>query len=379
MSDIIIPATITVDENYLRPKVWDTTDNVAELVTGLPLRSGALVNGATDYDPKQIFKINVGQILEGDDFEVFSYCQVTNDLNYLVSVPANLIISSDSNDAGQPGNDAIDISEVKGDNVSKTVQHHHVIIENGWRKITAADISKLGTGDCYVILTAYAVSTAWQSGDNIQVNQDYGQMRVKRTRLASSGSSPLTKASQAEAEAGVEDTHYMTALKTAQAIAALAPSGELPSGVPIILKQSGAAIVNPNNTNENILATVTVPAGAMGLNGAIRIRSTWSTTNSANNKTKRIRFGGINGVAFFNRTHSTFASDKGFTDIVNRNSASLQMGQDPAVSGSGATGTPNITSAVNTANAVDIVFTAQNANAGDTTTLESYTVELLVP
>lgn len=70
--------------------------------------------------------------------------------------------------------------------------------------------------------------------------------------------STLTKSSQAEAEAGTEDTHYMTPLKTAEAIAALAPVGATgpqgPQG------ETGAAGADGSDG-------ATGPAGADGSDG----------------------------------------------------------------------------------------------------------------
>lgn len=228
MTDIIIPATITVDESYLIPMTWDTGTSAAELSTGLPVRSGALVSGVVDYTPKQIFKINIGPVQEGDRIKVQGYAEFTNDLSYLCSVVTGFILSNDTNDVGVPNGGAIELSEFKGDNVDRDITHHHVATEIGWRTITSGDVSTLGTGDCYVIYTAWSVSTAWSSPDEVTVDQDYGQMTVERRRFSATAAAALTLCSQAEAEAGIENTKFASPLRVAQAIAALAGSG-LPS------------------------------------------------------------------------------------------------------------------------------------------------------
>jgi hypothetical protein len=65
--------------------------------------------------------------------------------------------------------------------------------------------------------------------------------------------------------------------------------------------------------------------------------------------------------------------------IINKNSVSSQTSSLPApnISGFGQSTSSLVTSSVNTASNWDIVFTGQKANAGDTLTLETYTVIVL--
>ena len=148
----------------------------------------------------------------------------------------------------------------------------------------------------------------------------------------------------------------------------------------IVLASSAVAVSHTGNTNETVLATVTIPAGAMGLNGALRITSTWSHPGgSANNKTMRIRLGGISGTTFmFVVLTANVSSQDPFRIIQNRNSASSQICKAQGSLGT-TSNSANVTGTVNTANAQDLVFTAQLANGGETITLEQYTVELILP
>lgn len=145
-----------------------------------------------------------------------------------------------------------------------------------------------------------------------------------------------------------------------------------------VLGASAVAVSGPADTNENILATITIPAGAMGLNGILRVYSNWSFTNSANNKIMRVRLGGIGGTAYFQTTQTTQAWYADFRIISNRGVANSQVGpQNSAQFGSGS-GSP-ATSAIDTSAATTLVITGQKASAGDTLTLESYLVELILP
>ncbi len=70
------------------------------------------------------------------------------------------------------------------------------------------------------------------------------------------------------------------------------------------------------------LASCTVPAGAMGLNGALRISTVWSFTNSANNKSLYENFNTTNIANWGMATNATFVDTR---ILSNRNSASSQM------------------------------------------------------
>jgi len=147
-----------------------------------------------------------------------------------------------------------------------------------------------------------------------------------------------------------------------------------------ILASSGVGVTHTGDTNETVLATVTIPAGIMGLNGALRINSLWSTPGgSGNTKTLKIRLGGISGSTFLSVALTTTL---GFIDInriiQNRNSASSQVSKNIA-SSIATTGAAATTASVNTSAAQDLVFTAQLASAGESITLEQYLVELILP
>lgn len=144
----------------------------------------------------------------------------------------------------------------------------------------------------------------------------------------------------------------------------------------IVLAQSAVAMSHTGNTDETTLATITVPANAMGANGRIRIITNWSYTNSANNKQLRVRFGGIGGTVYLLATTTTTVSGRHITEIANRGAANSQFGS-PSNLNFGNNASAATTSAIDTTAAVDIVLTAQLTNSGETITLESYSCELL--
>jgi hypothetical protein len=143
------------------------------------------------------------------------------------------------------------------------------------------------------------------------------------------------------------------------------------------LFQSAAAVSCAADTAENVLATITVPAGAMGPNGTIRVWTSWSYTNGANNKVLRVRFGGGAGTSYLGFTATTTAGARFFTEISNRNATNSQFGGIGASGSFGASTNTYSTSAVDTTAATTIVISGTKASAGDTLTLERYLVELL--
>lgn len=149
----------------------------------------------------------------------------------------------------------------------------------------------------------------------------------------------------------------------------------------LILGASAVAVSGAADVAENILATIIVPAGVMGLNGILRVETMWTFTNSANNKLLRWRLGGIGGTAFMDLTATANATYSDVRIVRNRNAANSQVawGASSGVGGHAFSTGAVTTGAIDTSIAQTIVITGQKALAGETLTLESYLVELLLP
>ena len=147
-----------------------------------------------------------------------------------------------------------------------------------------------------------------------------------------------------------------------------------------ILGASAVAVSGAADTAENILGTVTIPAGAMGVNGILRVEALWTVTNSANNKTLRVRLGGIGGTQFIGNVVTTVATARALVSIANRGAANSQISMANSFNTMwGSTTNAVTTAAIDTSAATTIVITGQKASAGETLTLESYLVELILP
>lgn len=148
---------------------------------------------------------------------------------------------------------------------------------------------------------------------------------------------------------------------------------------PVLLGASAVAAAVTGTTAETVLATVTVPAGAMGPSGGLEIRSSWTVTNSANSKTLRTRLGGLAGSQFQTLGLTTVVTAADVRRIRNRGNAASQVGSAPA-NASGinvGSGSAHATAAVDTSVAQDLVLTGTLALATESITLESREVWLL--
>lgn len=143
-----------------------------------------------------------------------------------------------------------------------------------------------------------------------------------------------------------------------------------------VLAKSAAGVSHTGNTSETALATIAIPAGAMGPNGAIRVTILGNGTNSGNSKIIRVRFGGAGGTQYLASTTTTSPVVRMQGEISNRNSQSSQVGNNYLTTGGWHVGTVIETSSVDTSSAVDLVITGQLAAGGETVTVESFLVEV---
>ena len=118
----------------------------------------------------------------------------------------------------------------------------------------------------------------------------------------------------------------------------------------------------------------------MGANGALRITTHWTYTNSVNNKSFIIRLGGtgLNGSVYMNAVATTTAQIFLQRTIWNVNSQSSQetFVNNNTNSFITTTTTTAPTGSVDTSSAQTLYINATLANSGETIQLESYMVEL---
>lgn len=162
----------------------------------------------------------------------------------------------------------------------------------------------------------------------------------------------------------------------AGASGATTPAGA--SGFATLLAQSYVPVSAPADTTEDTLATITLPANALGLNGGVRITTAWSMTNNTNAKTGKVKFGAAS-VTVLNGAVS-IASGQSVSEFYNRGATNSQLTKTWTLISSSQVHSPVLgTGSVDTTASVSITITGQKATGTDTLTLEGYTVELLKP
>lgn len=150
-----------------------------------------------------------------------------------------------------------------------------------------------------------------------------------------------------------------------------------PVGGHVVLESSGLAASVSETTSAETLATILVPAYSLGTKGRLRVTTTWTFNNTADNKIISVKFG---ASTFFSTTITTNMSGRWLTELQNRNATNSQIGGTG--SGNSSFGTiPGavFTAAVDTTADVNITLVGKKTVAGDTCTLEAYAVELIHP
>lgn len=138
------------------------------------------------------------------------------------------------------------------------------------------------------------------------------------------------------------------------------------------LYQSGTAVALTGTTAETTLVSVVIPGGMLKANGKIIVICTWSHTNSANNKTKRIKYGTFD---FINaHVETTSATSRDFASMHQR-TASSQVAFPNTNFGSSSTAL--LTGSIDSSVDQTLAITGQLASSGETLTLESALVEVI--
>lgn len=150
------------------------------------------------------------------------------------------------------------------------------------------------------------------------------------------------------------------------------------SGAWRVLAASAVAATHTGNTSETALASIVIPGGAMGPNGALRVTTQWSYTNSANAKTKRYRLGGLGGAALMAVSATTTVSASHQRTIQNRNAENAQVTHGLGWGNAfGMSGNSPVTTTLDTTIDQALVMTVQLATASESISLESWLLEVL--
>lgn len=148
----------------------------------------------------------------------------------------------------------------------------------------------------------------------------------------------------------------------------------VPDGTRPFTQVNVAGAAHTGSLTETTLATIVIPGGMVGLNGMIRVSAVFSCNASANNKTFRMRLGGVS--YYVSDTGSSAAAVQAvWTNpaIRNRNSQSSQIGFPNYGSVTSAKNLGNVDTAVDQS----LTITGMLTNVADNIVLEAYTIEVI--
>jgi len=156
--------------------------------------------------------------------------------------------------------------------------------------------------------------------------------------------------------------------------AATAPAAARALGVPWTVAASGAPVSITGTTTETALATITIPAGAIGPNGCVEIIALCSFTASTNARVIRAR---LSGSEIWSASITTaVSSNRVITGFQNTGSQSTQVSHTGTVTGVGSSAASLFRTSINTAAATTLTITGTLATSSETITLESYLVRI---
>lgn len=194
--------------------------------------------------------------------------------------------------------------------------------------------------------------------------------------LGSSFSGQLVDFSEAEATYFFGQTHLEDNRTSAPVSANSTRDFTASQGVERVLYSNGQAVASTNTTGEEVLRTISIPAGSLGLYGTLEVDVCFTCTNNSNTKTPRVRLGGVSGTVVFGPALTTSASTRMIINVMNRGSENSQISHS-STTGIGTTSTSVITATVNTANAWNLVISSQKDTGTDTLQLEYVKVSVL--
>lgn len=139
------------------------------------------------------------------------------------------------------------------------------------------------------------------------------------------------------------------------------------------LAQSAAAVSHTGDTNEFTFATITLPAGTLGINARVEVLVDFTYPTSANVKTLKVKLG---ATAMINVAPTTTTGMLFNLVFANRGSAASQRFRGNTLASNNAGVQLAGTAAIDTTAAADITITGQLASAAETLILESYSVTI---
>jgi hypothetical protein len=135
-----------------------------------------------------------------------------------------------------------------------------------------------------------------------------------------------------------------------------------------VLSSYAVAVSCVSTGTDETLASFVIPAGILGPNSILQITPLWTFPSTGNNKTIKVKVGGI---TIYSATRTTSTKEAPLVVLANRNSLTSQI--VPYDSNYFTAGSSSVlTTSIDMSNAVTVELVAQRANASETLSLEYY-------
>jgi hypothetical protein len=146
----------------------------------------------------------------------------------------------------------------------------------------------------------------------------------------------------------------------------------------IVAHSAVALSAHTGTTDETILKTINMPANYPGVNGRVFVRCMVTCTASANAKTLRVRLNGVAGTVTASQASGSSDAVLVLESIIDtRNAINSQVSGPTSFIGVGGDNNAVVTSTQTFTSAWTIDITGELASAGESITLESYSVEVM--
>lgn len=147
----------------------------------------------------------------------------------------------------------------------------------------------------------------------------------------------------------------------------------------VLAHYSAAPLTLTGSVAQTVLATASIPGGLLGANGVLEILTRWSFTNNANAKTYQAYWGPVaGGTEVLSATGASITTVRQMTEIEAAGATNSQRGHSRFSIG-GFTGSSAAVIAASRDSTVNqqITFCGTLANAGDSMSLDGYTIRLV--
>ena len=173
--------------------------------------------------------------------------------------------------------------------------------------------------------------------------------------------------------AGAGKGEEFSFLSLARSLVAKATAREMAQvlGLPYAILKTGVAVSGAADANENTLATVSLPANALGANGCLIVQGHVTLNNNANAKTFRGRFSGIGGTIMYSFNLANTLNFVFRWIMFNQNATNSQLSPPSIAAAFGTSAGASVSAAVDTTGATTFLITGQKAVGADTITLNN--------